>query len=52
MSPFLETLRRDIRLRGYSMRTEKTYLYWIRQFIYFTKKRHPCDVGAVEVKAF
>jgi len=23
MSPFLETLRRDIRLRGYSMRTEK-----------------------------
>ena len=52
MRPFLETLRRDIRLRGYSMRTEKTYLYWIRQFIYFTKKRHPCDVGAVEVKAF
>jgi hypothetical protein len=33
MSPFLETLRREIRRRGYSMRTEKTYLYWIRQFI-------------------
>lgn len=32
-SPFLESIRRDIRLRGYSIRTEKSYLYWIRGFI-------------------
>ena len=51
-SAFMETLRRDIRLRGYSMRTEKTYIYWIRSFIYFIDKRHPSEVGAVEVKAF
>lgn len=51
-SPFIESIRRDIRLRGYSMRTEKSYLYWIRFFIYFIGKKHPADVGAPEVKAF
>ncbi|MBQ0711847.1 MAG: integron integrase [Porticoccus sp.] len=51
-SPFLDTIRRDIRLRGYSIRTEKAYLQWIRQYIYFNKKKHPKDLGAYEVKAF
>ncbi|WP_341936785.1 integron integrase [Marinimicrobium sp. C2-29] len=51
-SPFMEQVRNDIRLRGYSMRTEKTYLFWIRQFILFNNKRHPSDMGVEEVKAF
>jgi len=51
-SPFLDMIRREIRLRGYSMRTEKTYLHWIKQFIYFNKKQHPKDMGAPEVKAY
>lgn len=29
-SPFLESIREQIRIRHYSIRTEKTYLYWIR----------------------
>ena len=51
-SPFIESVRSEIRLRGYSIRTEKTYLTWIKKFIYFTGKQHPKDVGAKEVKAF
>ena len=51
-SPFIESIRAEIRLRGYSIRTEKTYLTWIKQFIYFIDKRHPKDAGAREVKAF
>ena len=51
-SPFIESIRAEIRLRGYSIRTEKTYLTWIKQFIHFIDKRHPKDVGAREVKAF
>lgn len=51
-SPFIESIRRDMRLRGYSMRTEKSYLYWIRFYIHFIGKRHPKDAGAQEVKAF
>lgn len=51
-SPFLQSVRAEIRLRGYSIRTEKSYLYWIRQFIYFNNKRHPSHLGADEVKSF
>lgn len=51
-SPFLESVRAEIRLRGYSMATEKAYLGWTRRFIYFIDKRHPESVGAGEVKAF
>ena len=42
-SPFLETVRENIRLRGYSLRTEQTYLHWIRRFILFNGKKHPQD---------
>lgn len=51
-SPFLEQIRGEIRLRGYSIRTEKSYLFWIKQFILFHGKRHPESMGAEEVKAF
>ena len=51
-SPFLESLRADMRLRGYSLKTEKSYLEWIRQYIYFIGKRHPSEAGPAEVKAF
>ncbi len=51
-SPFLESLRDDMRLRGYSIKTEKSYMEWIKRYIYFIDKRHPETAGASEVKAF
>ena len=51
-SPFLEKVRGAIRVRHYSIRTEKAYLAWIRQFILFHGKRHPAELGDVEVSAF
>ena len=48
----LEQVRRRLRLMHYSLRTEKTYLYWIRRFIYATGKRHPRTMGGVEVEGF
>lgn len=35
MSVFIELVRGNMRLRGYSLGTEKTYLLWIKGFIYF-----------------
>ncbi|MDH3589825.1 MAG: integron integrase, partial [Gammaproteobacteria bacterium] len=35
-----------------SIRTEKSYVNWIRRFIVFHGKRHPKEMGAGEVKAF
>ena len=41
-----------MRLRGYSIRTEKTYLVWIKHFIRFHNMRHPTDMGREEVRGF
>lgn len=51
-SPFLESIRRTMRLRGYSIRTEQSYLYWIRNFIRFHNNSHPNGMGKKEVVAF
>lgn len=51
-SPFIECLRAEMRLRGYSLRTEKTYLHWVKRFIYYIGMRHPSSAGADEVRAF
>ena len=51
-SPFLETIRRAIQLRHYSIRTEQAYLGWIKRFILFHDKRHPETMAEIEVAAF
>jgi integron integrase len=48
----LDCVRDAIRLKHYSLRTEKTYLDWIRRFILFHGKRHPQSMGAEEVRLF
>ena len=51
-SPFLNSVREAIRLRRYSIRTEEAYVDWIKRFIWFHDKRHPREMGDVEVKLF
>lgn len=51
-SPFLDSVREAIRVRHFSIRTEQAYIGWIKRFIHFHGKRHPVDMGAVEVAAF
>ncbi len=48
----LDQLRERIRYAHYSLRTERTYVYWARFFIRFHKLRHPKEMGAQEVEAF
>lgn len=45
-------MRERIRYAHYSIRTEKSYVYWARFFIRFHRLRHPKEMGAVEVQAF
>jgi integron integrase len=47
-----DVLREAIRIRHYSLRTEDTYVDWVRRFILFHGKRHPRELGAPEVRAF
>jgi integron integrase len=48
----LEYVREVIRTRHYSLRTEDTYVQWIKRFILFHDKRHPQTMGAMEVQQF
>jgi len=63
----LDQVRREIRLRHYSLRTEEAYVDWIQRYIQFHKAkpapdpsgggeasgwRHPRDMGAAEVRQF
>ncbi|MDA3896875.1 MAG: phage integrase N-terminal SAM-like domain-containing protein [Desulfobacteraceae bacterium] len=48
----LDQVRDAIRLKHYSIRTEETYIGWIKRFIFFHNKRHPKDMGENEIKAF
>lgn len=41
-----------LRVKHYSLRTEKTYVDWIKRYIWFHGKRHPQEMGASEVEAF
>ncbi len=50
--PLLEQLRDLLRSRHYSLRTEETYLDWVRRYVLFHQKRHPRELGADEVVAF
>jgi integron integrase len=48
----LDQVRAAIRTKHYSLRTEKTYVHWIKRFIVFHGKRHPREMGGPEVEAF
>lgn len=37
---------------GYSRRTEKAYVGWVRRYVVFHDKRHPAQLGAAEVTRF
>ena len=43
--PFVEAVRRAIRVRHYSLRTEDACPGWIKRFILFHGTRHPAQMG-------
>jgi len=48
----MDEVRARLRLKHYSLRTERAYLGWIRRFILATGKRHPRTLGGEEVEGF
>lgn len=48
----LDLVRQKIRLKHYSLRTEKVYVDWIRRYIFFHQKRHPRDLSAGHIEQF
>ena len=48
----LDQVRDVMRLRHYSLRTERSYCDWIKRYIHFHNKRHPRDMNETEVGQF
>lgn len=48
----VDQVRKAIRVKHYSYRTEQTYIYWIKKFILFNNKRHPNEMGEKEINRF
>lgn len=51
-SPLLNQIREAIRVRHYSIRTEHTYVDWVKRYIRFHGMKHPKAMGAPEVQRF
>lgn len=51
-SPLLTQVRQVLRLKHMSRSTEKSYLYYILDYIYFHNKRHPQEMGVDEIRAY
>jgi hypothetical protein len=48
----LDRVRDRIRRLGYAKRTEQSYVHWIKRLILFHGKRHPAEMGKVNIEAF
>ena len=48
----LDQLRERVRLKHYSYKTEQSYVQWVKRYILFHNKRHPKDMGGVEIREF
>ena len=48
----LDQVRQLARFKHMSLSTEKSYVYYIKDYIFFHRKRHPKEMGAAEVQAF
>ena len=48
----MDQVREVLRYHHYSIRTEQAYVKWILSFIRFNNKRHPQELGKLEIEAF
>jgi len=48
----LDQVRDKIRFKHYSIKTEQSYVGWIKRYIIFHKKRHPKDMAKLEIEQF
>lgn len=48
----LDIMRDKIRFKHYSMSTERVYIYWAKKYILYHNKKHPKDMGKIEIEQF
>jgi len=48
----MDQVREVLRYHHYAIRTEDAYIKWILAFIRFNQRKHPKEMGKVEIEAF
>ncbi len=48
----LDLVREKIQFKHYSYSTEKTYVHWIKHYIFFHSKKHPIEMGKREIEMY
>lgn len=48
----MSAVRDRLRVRHYSLRTEKSYIWWVRRYIQFCGGKHPRELGVDEITTF
>lgn len=48
----LDEVRRVLRLHHYSLKTEKAYVFWIREYVRHSGNQHPRELTAADVERF
>jgi len=48
----LDVVKDTMRFKHYSLSTERTYIHWIKQYIFFHNKKHPKEMGKDEIEEF
>ncbi|MGB5966678.1 MAG: phage integrase N-terminal SAM-like domain-containing protein [Sulfurimonadaceae bacterium] len=48
----LDQVRDKIRFKHYSIKTEKSYVGWIKRYIVFHSLQHPREMGKAEIESF
>ena len=49
---WLDQTRDRLRLKHYSIRTERAYVDWIKRYILFHDKKYSKDMGANDIEEF
>ena len=48
----LDIVRDKIRVKHYSIKTEKSYIGWIKHYIFYHNKKHPIEMAKPEIEQF
>ena len=48
----LDAVRNKIRVKHYSIRTEKSYIQWIKSYLHFHSMQHPRELGAEHIESY
>ncbi|MBC8525556.1 MAG: integron integrase [Candidatus Cloacimonetes bacterium] len=48
----LEQVKELMKMKHYSIRTEKSYTYWMKKFYFFHNKKHPKEMGEKEITEY